>query len=641
MTGRASTGIYIKTCETLCRHFRLEMFKTGNERDAWEEILRNSGLRYTETVLEGRWWKGTHGAFLGELDDGSPVAILPSRLFGYAIYNSVDESRIPVNAATAKRLRPAVYTIYRTFPKGPVNFSSVMRFILAERIGKEIFLIALFGFLASLIGALPPIITAQIFDDFVPGGMLGMITQATVILLCFNTAQMLFHIITNIGASRLKAKAGLSLDAAALDRILSRDMSFFEGRTAGETLRDINAVGRLRELISLGAVKDILTGFFFFVSVAVMFNLNARAARWSMLIFLPFIIVCAIILAGCFKLHRMRLAKETICESVNMQASRNAARIHDAGAEERAFAVWLDAENQKRRVSMDIQTKQNLLLAFLQMFKLGGMAFMFLITARSGVTAAVFVGFSSAFMMVQSSLTAAVRALMKAPEFCALCASLKPALTGLKKHGRLCPRDIKPEVEVRGLSYFYGDFGKSVVNDVSFSLRKGDTLGIYGRSGSGKTTLAKLLLGLYKPKAGRISIGGYENNSLDPVYMRRQWGIVTQESGLTAVSLYRFLASSFEIEEDLIYEALAKVKMADQIRLLGLRTRVESCGFSKGEMERLMAVRIILGRQRLVIFDEPTDETAFNALLALDAARIIMTDNKRFLEQCGKIIRLS
>jgi ABC-type bacteriocin/lantibiotic exporter with double-glycine peptidase domain len=269
------------------------------------------------------------------------------------------------------------------------------------------------------------------------------------------------------------------------------------------------------------------------------------------------------------------------------------------------------------------------------------MALMFLVAAASKMSSAVFVGFAASFGILQSSLTGLVKATAKAPEFCAVCTSLRPVLMEVNKRGKLCPRNMKAEVEVQGLSFFYGDFGNNIVENLSFSLHEGETLGIYGRSGSGKTTLAKLLLGLYEPKAGRIAIGGYENSALDSTYLRRQWGVITQENELVAISLYRFLAKGNEIPEAAIYDALAVVKMADQVRKLGLQTRVETCGFSRGEMERLMAARIILGHQRLVIFDDPTDETAFEVLCALDATRIILTGNARFLERCDKTIHLT
>jgi ATP-binding cassette subfamily C protein len=641
MTEQIPDGIYIKTCQTLCRYFRLEMPQTGGDRDAWDDILRACGLRYTETILEGRWWKETNGAFLGELDDGTPVAVLPARVFGYTIYNPVDESMTPVNTAAAKRLRPGAYTIYRTFPPGKIGAPEVVRFVFSERVGKEIAFIVLFGFMASLLGALPPIITAQIFDEFVPGKMLGMIAQAVIILLCFDAAQMLFQMITNISVSRIKAKAGLALEAAVLDRILSQDLSFFEGTSAGETLRKVDAVNRLRGLVSPEAAKDILRGLFSFVSIAVLFRLDAGTARWTLLIFLVFILICAVVLMRCFRMHQALLEKETASESVNLQMARNAERIHDAGAAERAFAVWTEAENGKRRMVMKIRTWENGLYAFLKAFGIAGTACMFLAAAASEMSSAVFVGFAASFGMLQSSLTGLVKAMAKAPEFCAVCASLGPVLTEEKKSGKFCPRNMKAEIEVQGLSFFYGNFGSNVVDNLSFSLREGEMLGIYGRSGSGKTTLVKLLLGLYEPKAGRIAIGGYKNTTLDSTYLRRQWGVITQENELTSISLYRFLAGRGEIPAERIYQALAVVKMADQVRELGLQTRVEACGFSRGGMERLMAARIILGRQRLVIFDEPTDEHAFGVICSLNATRIITTNNTRFLEGCDKTINLA
>ncbi|MDR2803660.1 MAG: ABC transporter ATP-binding protein/permease [Treponema sp.] len=637
---QASSQVYIKTCETLWRYFQMEIPQAESSRAVWDEILRSGGFRYTETILENFWWKEIHGVFLGELDDGTPVVVLPGRFIGYTIYNPMDGSMTPVNAVTAKRLRPAMYTIYKTFSENQIGVGEVIRFIFSEHIGKDIVFIALFGFLTSLICALPPVITAQIFDDFVPGEMLGMISQAVIILLCFDAAQILFQLITNIGISRIKVKIGLSLEAAVLDRILSHDLTFFEENSAGEILRMVDAVSRLGNLFSLDTAKNIVMGLFSFLRVVVLFHLDAGTAWWTLIIFFVFTLFCAIILSKCFRLYRMWLDANVASESVNLQIARYAERIHDAGAEERIFAVWKEVEDKKRRLAVKISTCENILTAFLKVFGVGGLTLMFLAAAASGMSVPIFVGFASAFKGLQHSLTGLVKALSGVPEFCAVCESLKPVFSELKERGKLCPNNIKPEVEACNVSFSYGNFGNVIANNLSFFIGSGETLGIFGPTGSGKTTIAKLLLGLYEPKSGRISIGGYKNSSLDSIYARKQWGVITQENELTSINLYKFLVDNNDVEEDTIYEALGMVKMTERIRELGLNTSVESCGFLKTEMERLMTARIILKHPRLIIFDEPTDNIAFDMICSLDAVKIIMTDNIKFLERCNKIINL-
>jgi ATP-binding cassette subfamily C protein len=468
-----------------------------------------------------------------------------------------------------------------------------------------------------------------------------MIVQAIIILLCFDIAQILFQMITQINMSRIKAKDGMALEAAMVDRILSLNISFFENASAGEILRKVDAVNRLRGLVPLDTVKDIVTGLFSFIIIAVLLKLDVETARWTLVIFFVFILICGVILTKCFRLYKSLLEKEAISESMNLWMAKDAERIHYASAEERAFTVWMEAEKGKRSVSLEVEAWENGLSAFLKAFNIAGLTFMFLVAAASGMSSAIFVGFVASFKMAQSSLTGLVKAMMKVPEFCAIWDSLWPVLAEMETEGKLSPPFVKAEVESQGLSFFYGDFGDNVIDNLSFSIGEGEMLGIYGGSGSGKTTLVKLLLGLYEPKAGRISIGGYENRMLDSTYLRRQWGVITQEDGLTAISIYRFLVGGNIITEDVLYEALATVKIADRVRDLGLQTRVETCGFSRGEMERLMAARIILGGLRLVIFDDPSDDLAFETVCALDVTKIVMTDNERFLAWCDKTIRLT
>lgn len=68
------------------------------------------------------------------------------------------------------------------------------------------------------------------------------------------------------------------------------------------------------------------------------------------------------------------------------------------------------------------------------------------------------------------------------------------------------------------------------MDDVSVQIRSGQFVAIVGRSGSGKSTLARLLLGLYEPEAGRVLYDGADLRDLEVRSLRRQLGIVTQES---------------------------------------------------------------------------------------------------------------
>ena len=89
---------------------------------------------------------------------------------------------------------------------------------------------------------------------------------------------------------------------------------------------------------------------------------------------------------------------------------------------------------------------------------------------------------------------------------------------------------IAGEVTFQDVDFRFNESSPLVVRKVNFQVEAGAFIGIVGRSGSGKSTIMKLLPRLYKPESGRIMIDGYDINKLQLGSVRRQIGIVPQDS---------------------------------------------------------------------------------------------------------------
>ena len=89
---------------------------------------------------------------------------------------------------------------------------------------------------------------------------------------------------------------------------------------------------------------------------------------------------------------------------------------------------------------------------------------------------------------------------------------------------------VAGEVVFQGIDFRFSEGAPQVVKNVSFHVPAGAFVGIVGRSGSGKSTIMKLLPRLYEPEAGRILIDGYDLSKLQLGSVRRQIGIVPQDS---------------------------------------------------------------------------------------------------------------
>jgi ATP-binding cassette, subfamily B, bacterial len=149
------------------------------------------------------------------------------------------------------------------------------------------------------------------------------------------------------------------------------------------------------------------------------------------------------------------------------------------------------------------------------------------------------------------------------------------------------------------------------LNDISFSVKRGDTIAFVGPSGSGKTTLVKLLVGLYHPKSGDILYNGQLASDIDLNQLREQIGFVTQDTQLFSGTIRENLlfvrpqASDAECVE-VLRRAACDSLLARASK--GLDTVIGEGGVkvSGGEKQRLSIARALLRRPHLLVFDEAT-----------------------------------
>jgi len=149
------------------------------------------------------------------------------------------------------------------------------------------------------------------------------------------------------------------------------------------------------------------------------------------------------------------------------------------------------------------------------------------------------------------------------------------------------------------------------IDDLSFSVSNGETIAFVGPSGSGKSTLVKLLVGLYKPTAGKILFNNISSVKIHYNAFRKELGFVTQDTQLFGGTIrdnLLFVQPNATDEE--ITEALRKAAFTEVLRRSrkGIYTQLGEGGMklSGGERQRLSIARALIRNPRLLIFDEAT-----------------------------------
>jgi ATP-binding cassette subfamily B protein len=152
---------------------------------------------------------------------------------------------------------------------------------------------------------------------------------------------------------------------------------------------------------------------------------------------------------------------------------------------------------------------------------------------------------------------------------------------------------------------------QNAINNISFEVKKGETIAFVGPSGSGKTTLMKLLVGLYRPQKGKILYNHLDEQEINFEDLRRQIGFVTQDTQLFSGTIRENLIFvNPEATDDEIRDVLQKSSCQNLLARAekGLDTTIGEGGLklSGGEKQRLSIARALLRRPKLLLFDEAT-----------------------------------
>ncbi len=212
---------------------------------------------------------------------------------------------------------------------------------------------------------------------------------------------------------------------------------------------------------------------------------------------------------------------------------------------------------------------------------------------------------------------------------------------------------IAPKIELRNVSFRYGEGEPWVLKDCSLAIEAGDHIAICGPSGCGKSTLLKLVLGLLEPNEGEIRIGGVSLKQLGPTQYRAPIGTVMQNDVLMAGSLSENIACFDPQLDHARVEAVARLAQIHEeiaVMPMGYQTLVGDMGstLSGGQKQRVLLARALYKQPKILALDEATssldaeNERQVNiAVKALPLTRITIAHRRETINAAQRVVVLS
>src|SRR4029077_10157335 len=183
------------------------------------------------------------------------------------------------------------------------------------------------------------------------------------------------------------------------------------------------------------------------------------------------------------------------------------------------------------------------------------------------------------------------------------------------------------------------------------SIATGDYVAVVGPSGSGKSSLFRLLLGFERAEAGTVFYDGKALNTLDISAVRRQLGVVLQDTKLATGSLYENICGGVDLPLEVAWEAARLAALDADIKQMpmGMHTMVAEGinTLSGGQRQRIMIARAIARMPRILLFDEATSaldnqtqSVVANSLQRFAVTRIVIAHRLSTIRSADRIVML-
>jgi NHLM bacteriocin system ABC transporter ATP-binding protein len=588
--------------------------------DLLEAIARSSHIRIRRVILRGDWWQQDGGALLAYMaEDDRPVALLPVSEHCYELFDPMRQRLVKCNRAMAAQLATTAYTFYRPFPETITPIDLLKFAVLGHR--AELITLVLTGIAAALVGMLTPYGMGLLIDQAIGNHNPTLLWQIGAGLFATALGASLFQLTQGFAIMRLESYADASTQSAVWDRLLKLPVGFFRQYSVGDLSSRVSAITQIRQKLSTTVLKTLFSSLFSLLNLGLLFSYSGSLALIALGVAL--INITVTVTAGVMTLKRTRplLNEQGKLFGMMVQIINGVPKFRLAGAENRAFAYWGKQYAHQLRLTMATQGIEDNLAVVNKLLSTATPAvlFVFATTAlqqsaisHTPFTTGMFLAFNTAFGTFVSGTTSLSKVVIDILETLPIWERTQPILQGVPEVNaeKSDPGRLTGHIAIEHSLFRYRADGNLILNDVSIKAEPGEFIALVGPSGSGKSTLLRLLLGFDRAESGTVYYDGQDLSGLDVTAVRRQIGVVLQNSRLMSTSIFENIASGALITMDEAWEAARMAGFDADVAAMpmGMHTVVSEGGsnISGGQRQRLMIARALALRPRILLFDEAT-----------------------------------
>jgi len=439
--------------------------------------------------------------------------------------------------------------------------------------------------------------------------------------------------------------------------LLRLKTDYFEKRHVGDILSRVQSVQPIREAITTGLISTFIDGAMAIIAAVILFVYSPLLAT----VVIAALVLSLLVTFALYPAQRRRIEEQIIVsakeQSHVMESLRGATTIKLMGREAEREATWRNLYAEVTNVGFSVgkyqigMTAAQSLITGLQTILIVYLAAR-IILSGDGFS----VGMLFAFMSFRQTLTDRTLALInQIIQFRLLSlhfdriGDIIHAQSDMDDSAMALSHDGPGALGVRDLSFRYGAADRWILENVSLDIEAGSFVALVGASGGGKTTFLKVLLGLYEPTEGEVSLDGRKATPELYRAWRANVGVVSQDDQLLSGTIADNIAFfDPDLDMELVQQAAQAAQVHEDIQLMPMQylSLVGDMGstLSGGQRQRILLARALYRRPKLLFLDEgtanldPETEAQIADLIAdLPVTRIIVAHRPALVEKASQV----
>lgn len=458
---------------------------------------------------------------------------------------------------------------------------------------------------------LPSLSTEAILEEKVEMLCLLIFAAGVIYFLKYGISIMRAKLLT-----RLSKKVDLPLMLGYYNHVSELPLSFFEGIKTGEIMSRFDDAASIRDAVSGSIITITLDSFMVIVCGGILFKQSHSLFHIAVIMLLSYFIITILYIKPLKQVNEEMMQGNAIFTSFLKESvdGMEAIKVISSESTIRGKAANLYNNLITKAIKSNFMSVQKESLIDL-VTSIGTLAILWIGTIHV-IDGTMTLGALMTFITLLNYFLDPVQDLSQ------LQGSIQTAVVAADRLNDILllevedkkGKDLKQAVghiEMKNIAFRYGN-RELVLDGFNFKAEKGQHIALIGESGCGKSTAAKLLMGLYKPEKGEISVNGVPVTELSSDYLRKEIMYVPQTTFLFSDTVYNNLFIGMD-ENDVSEEALESILDACQCQFikklpLGIDTELEENGanLSGGMKQRLAIARALLRKPSVLILDEST-----------------------------------